>query len=164
MKLIYIIGMPGCGKSTLMKHFMRSREWVRHRPIDLLDTHVSGKIRVLGIYEEGKTFSGTDALSMAVSPKAVEYFQSNPDEIIIGEGDRLNNAKVFTSGSANAGTRNAGAINLQNLFVVWKQSVVTLLRNLVINKPSLGSKKVLSGHFSMKLQRTLNGFLIILTA
>lgn len=98
MKLIYLIGLPGTGKSTVMKEFMsRFDGWVQDRPIDLLDTHVCGNVRVLGKYEEGETFSGTDRLSMAVAPKAIEYFTSNPEEIIIGEGDRLNNKAVFNS-------------------------------------------------------------------
>lgn len=91
MKVIYMIGLPGCGKSTVMKKFMEQCEWSTERPVDLLDSHVSGNIRVLGKYEEGETFSGTDRLSMAVSPKAVEFVESQPDEIILGEGDRLNN-------------------------------------------------------------------------
>ena len=88
MKVIYIIGLPGTGKTTLMKRFMEQYEWTPNRPIDLLDSHVSGNIRVLGKYEEGETYAGTDRLSMAVSPKAIEYIQTRPDEVIIGEGDR----------------------------------------------------------------------------
>ena len=65
------------------------------RPVDLLDSHVNGDYRVLGKYEEGEVFSGTDRLSMAVSPKAVEFLSTKPDEVIVGEGDRLNNAGFF---------------------------------------------------------------------
>lgn len=97
MKVIYLIGMPGTGKSTVMKEFMatQSGEWKMDRPIDLLDTHINGKIRILGKYEEGETFSGTDRLSMAVAPKAIEWISTQPDELIVGEGDRLNNAGFF---------------------------------------------------------------------
>ena len=97
MKVIYLIGMPGTGKSTVMKEFMatQSGEWKMDRPIDLLDTHINGNIRVLGKYEEGETFSGTDRLSMAVAPKAIEWISTQPDELIVGEGDRLNNAGFF---------------------------------------------------------------------
>jgi predicted RNA-binding protein Jag len=96
MKVIYLIGLPGSGKSTVMKKFMECFEgWTTDRPIDLLDTHVSGDVRVLGKYEEGETFSGTDRLSMAVSPKAVEYVSTKPNEVIVGEGDRLNNKGFF---------------------------------------------------------------------
>ena len=96
MKLIYLIGMPGTGKSTVMKEFMSRHDgWERERATELLDTHVSGNIRVLGKYEEGETFSGTDRLSMAVAPKAIEWISKTPDEVIIGEGDRLNNKAFF---------------------------------------------------------------------
>lgn len=97
MKVIYLIGMPGTGKSTVMKEFMatQSGDWKMDRPIDLLDTHINGKIRILGKYEEGETFSGTDRLSMAVAPKAIEWISTQPDELIVGEGDRLNNAGFF---------------------------------------------------------------------
>ena len=96
MKMFYLIGLPGCGKSTVMKELMsRFGDWKQERPIDLLDTHVSGNVRVLGKYEEGETFSGTDRLSMAVSPKAVEWISTKPNETIYGEGDRLNNKGFF---------------------------------------------------------------------
>lgn len=96
MKLIYLIGLPGCGKSTVMKEFMSQyNDWSLDRPIELLDSHVRERMRVLGKYQEGETFSGTDRLSMAVAPKAIEYFSTRPDEIVIGEGDRLNNKGFF---------------------------------------------------------------------
>lgn len=96
MKVIYLIGVPGTGKSTVMKEYMKLHgHWETDRPIDLLDTHVSGWRRVLGKYEEGETFSGTDRLSMAVAPKAIEWIKTKPDEVIVGEGDRLNNAGFF---------------------------------------------------------------------
>ena len=95
MKLIYLIGLPGSGKTTVMKEFISEYEWKYDKPIDLLDTQVSGNIRLLGKYEEGETFSGTDRLSMAVAPKAIEYFKTKPNEVVIGEGDRLNNKAFF---------------------------------------------------------------------
>jgi adenylate kinase family enzyme len=94
-KLIYLIGLPGTGKTTIMKRVMQMRDWESERPIDLLDTHVSGELRVLGKYEEGQVFAGTDRLSMAVAPKAVEWILTAPNEVIIGEGDRLNNKAFF---------------------------------------------------------------------
>ena len=96
MKVVYFIGLPGCGKSTIIKHFMEGYSgWKSERPVALLDSHVIGNIRVLGKYEEGEVFSGTDRLSMAVAPKAIEWISTKPDEVIIGEGDRLNNRGFF---------------------------------------------------------------------
>lgn len=97
MKLFYIIGIPGTGKSTLMKSLMYglAPAWEPERVIDLLDTEKSGKYRVLGKYLGEGTFSGTDRLSMAVAPKAIEWISNKPNEIIFGEGDRLNNKAFF---------------------------------------------------------------------
>jgi thymidylate kinase len=101
MKLIYLIGLPGCGKSTVMKEFMKriapSSDWVVERPAELLDSHYFNGIRILGKYEEGETFSGTDRLSMAVAPKAIEYFKTAQDKLVVGEGDRLNNSGFFNT-------------------------------------------------------------------
>ena len=98
MRVVYLIGLPGCGKSTVMKSFMEKFDgWQQDRPIDLLDSHIIGNVRVLGKYETGETFSGTDRLSMAVSPKAVDFVHARPDEYIFGEGDRLNNKAFFNA-------------------------------------------------------------------
>lgn len=93
-KLLAIIGAPGTGKTTLVREWMKSREWSKDKPVDLLDTHVSNDIRLLGKYEHDSLFSGTDKLSMAVQPKAVEYLD-NPSPVTIFEGDRLTSIKFF---------------------------------------------------------------------
>ena len=93
-KLLAIIGAPGTGKTTLMREWMKSREWFSDRPVDLLDSHVSANIRVLRKYDNDDTFGGTDKLSMAVQPKAVEYL-NDASPITIFEGDRLTSIKFF---------------------------------------------------------------------
>ena len=96
-KLIGIIGMPGTGKTTLMRRFMENYEWTQDTPIKLLDTYVSGNMRLFGKYAEGDTFAGTDKLSMAVMPVAIEYLQGDPSPVNIFEGDRLSSVKFFTT-------------------------------------------------------------------
>ena len=94
-KLIGVVGMPGTGKTTMMREWMKSREWVEDKPIKLLDSYVCGDIRLFGKYEDGEVYAGTDRLSMAVQPAAIEYMSTDPSPINIFEGDRLTSTAFF---------------------------------------------------------------------
>lgn len=94
-KLIGIIGMPGTGKTTLMRQWMAMRDWEEDTPIKLLNSHVHKSIRVFGKYAEGDTFAGTDKLSMAVQPAAIEYLKNPSSMVNIFEGDRLTTVTFF---------------------------------------------------------------------
>ena len=76
MKVIAVMGEPGSGKTSLMKNVMKGLgigyEVEKH---NLVRYHHSNNLYVLGIYEEDKTFSGTDALSMAVQPDAISFWE-----------------------------------------------------------------------------------------
>jgi hypothetical protein len=54
-----------------------------------------GKVRDNG-------FSGTDALGMAINPRAIEFVESRPAHVVLGEGDRLANGG-FLSAADRAG-------------------------------------------------------------
>ena len=96
MIVVGVIGVPGTGKSTLLKRWMQTRNWVYEKPIKLLDSHFDGDgIRVLGKYEPGELFCGTDKMSMAVQPMATQYLYNNNDRAVIFEGDRLTSVKFF---------------------------------------------------------------------
>lgn len=96
MRVIYLIGLPGSGKTHVVREFMkRYSMWVEDTPIKLMDSHYTNRIRVLGKYDDAETFAGTDRLSMAVNPQAIEWVELCPPELIIGEGDRLNNKAFF---------------------------------------------------------------------
>jgi ribose 1,5-bisphosphokinase PhnN len=95
--LLYLVGSPGVGKSTLMaaltercQRLARTQPFahdhlLRHDPTGLLS---SDPVAV----ELGKrrdAFSGTDSLGMSVQPKAVEWIATKPHSLILGEGARL---------------------------------------------------------------------------
>lgn len=91
-KILSIIGVPGSGKSTLVKRFIKSLSWVEAEPVKLLRCmyNEANNLYLLGVYAEGETFPGTDRLSMAVQPAAQEFITSSNANFIF-EGDRLGN-------------------------------------------------------------------------
>lgn len=94
--LIAIIGAPGTGKSTLMKEWMSRWDWSYDRD-GLVDHYVSGDLIVLGKYEDGEVFGGTDKLSMSVAPEVVEFLDKHQESIVLFEGDRLTSKKFFNT-------------------------------------------------------------------
>lgn len=91
MRVIAIGGEPGSGKSTLMKeiinHYGVEPKYDAFKLVPYLQKE---NIYVLGKYEEGEVFSGTDRMSMAVQPEAVKFLASLPtDSVVLFEGDRL---------------------------------------------------------------------------
>ena len=91
MKVIAIGGEPGAGKSTLMKrvieHFNMEPKYDSYKLVPYLQKN---NIYVLGKYEEGEVFSGTDRMSMAVQPEAIKFLALLPkNSILLFEGDRL---------------------------------------------------------------------------
>ena len=91
MKVIAIGGEPGCGKTTLMwrlvEHFSMEP---KYDSVKLVPYMQSGNIYILGKYEKGEVFAGTDRMSMAVQPEAVKFLTTLPkNSIVLYEGDRL---------------------------------------------------------------------------
>jgi adenylate kinase len=89
-KLIVIGGLPATGKTTLMRKFLEGRTLHQMKYKKLLDFMYdsAANLAILGKYEDGEVFAGTDRLSMAVQPEAVEFIQDYPQNILL-EGDRL---------------------------------------------------------------------------
>ena len=99
-KVIAIGGMPATGKSTLMKKFMEvTDDWKVVEPVKLVNALYSEKLNlfVLGKYEEGEKFGGTDRYSMAVQPAAAEFFTETLEDgaKVVYEGDRIFNSKML---------------------------------------------------------------------
>lgn len=95
-KIIAVAGQPGTGKTTLFREFMKNYTWEKQEPLKMLPVMYCKDLDlyVLGKYEEGELFAGTDRLSMAVQPIAQEFVQNCKSNILF-EGDRLTNFKFY---------------------------------------------------------------------
>jgi hypothetical protein len=105
--LIYLVGQPGAGKSTLMARL--TEPFDRHAVPDVLltDNMVAHDVLMLRDSPEivgaelGKrrdAFSGTDALPSAVIDKAVPWIATRPYPLILAEGARLANKRFLYAG------------------------------------------------------------------
>lgn len=106
--LLYVIGAPGVGKSTamarlrepwdceVMKHSEVPHVRLRH-PLSALPVGVE-----LGVPREN--FPGTDALSMSIGPRAMQFVLTNTGVFVMGEGARLA-TRPFIGGCATQGVR-----------------------------------------------------------
>lgn len=89
--LIYLIGEPGAGKSTLMARLTDGvPSWEGSQPFAHVvygDPYVPTAIQLGRVRD---SFSGTDALSMSVQPLALRWLSNAmPARLVLGEGDRL---------------------------------------------------------------------------
>lgn len=91
MKVFAIGGEPGSGKSTLMKEIIKHFEVEpKYDSVKLVPYLQKDNVYILGKYEEGEVFSGTDRMSMAVQPDAIKFLATLPtDSVVLFEGDRL---------------------------------------------------------------------------
>ena len=91
-KLIAVGGQPGTGKTTLFRKFMEGKNWKNVEPAKLVSAMYNEEmdLYILGKYQEGETFAGTDRLSMAVQPELQRWIQTHNSNILF-EGDRVFN-------------------------------------------------------------------------
>jgi broad-specificity NMP kinase len=96
-KIIAVAGRPGTGKTTLFREFMKDYTWVNVEPKKMLPSLYCEQLDlyVLGKYEDGETFAGTDRLGMSVQPIAQEFVSETTSNILF-EGDRLTNGKFYS--------------------------------------------------------------------
>lgn len=89
--LLYLIGQPGSGKSTLFRTALAGATFTEERQ-PFLHLDFGGGIELGGRREQ---FSGTDMLAMNVQPKVIQWLNQTPARAIIAEGDRLANDSFF---------------------------------------------------------------------
>lgn len=103
-RMLYIIGEPGAGKSTLMRTLTASlgraqlQNPVPHAALVRLggDRYSAGdRPHACEIGTRREAFSGTDALPMDVQGRVVQWLEQVPYPIVLAEGDRLGNGKFF---------------------------------------------------------------------
>ena len=100
MKIIYLIGEPGSGKTTLTEAF--TRDWTNpqhfEKPIKYRE-HDTPNGLALSLGWLRPNFGGTDTLGNAaivsIEPWLPKVAESNLYSILYGEGDRLANDRFF---------------------------------------------------------------------
>jgi shikimate kinase len=108
--LLYLVGAPGVGKTTVMSALTAGygREpqsgSVPHDRLTVNGGANDGACRAVEVGRRRGTFSGTDALSMSIQPKAVQWIAQRPHRLVLAEGARLAN-EGFLRASAAAGYR-----------------------------------------------------------
>lgn len=92
MRLTYLIGEPGVGKTTLLNAFTEGLPGLAARRPFARTLYECG---VVQLGEDRPVFGGTDTLSMSVQPKVLEWAEMPEYPDIVAEGDRLANGKFF---------------------------------------------------------------------
>ena len=96
IKVIALVGIPGVGKTFLFRELMGGLEWKVFRYNKLRFHKMKNKdVFILGLYPSNKTFAGTDMLSMNILSDVFSWFKVIESGIVLFEGDRLNNRKMY---------------------------------------------------------------------
>lgn len=104
--LLYIVGAPGVGKSTVAAELTSGwdRELLRNVPVPHSRLMHPANRRTVGL-ELGvprPQFPGTDALAMDIGPRALQFLSTQLAPFALGEGARLA-TQPFIGGLARAG-------------------------------------------------------------
>jgi len=160
MKIVCLLGEPGAGKSTLMKRLIDELD-VNLRYFDAVDlvpfhTNSDRKIMVLGKYEDGEVFGGTDKMSMQVQAYAVEFLDNldkntlfKDVEVILFEGDRLANSKFLEHFSED-----------HQLYVIYLQTSEKTRKQRFLERNSDQNETWLAGR-NTKVQNIVKNFLLM---
>lgn len=148
-KIIAVGGVPGTGKTTLFRKFMEGLEWEKMEQLKMLPMLYNKEhdLYILGKYEDGETFAGTDRLSMAVQPIAQEFVSTCSSNILF-EGDRIFNQSFLEFVS------NLNNVELQIVYLKAPQSI---LEQRYVDRGSDQSETFLKGR-ATKYNNILSSF------
>lgn len=151
MSLLYLIGEPGVGKSSVMAALLAQEEadpghrpWHYRRP--LAHTLYPNAMHIGNPTPKNPAHPGTDTLSMSALPVACEWLPTlDPNMRIYAEGDRLAHPRLWSAMQAAghnvqvvmlegpAAERRAGRGTRQN--ETWLAGRATRVRNLAAEWP-----------------------------
>lgn len=94
MHLMYILGEPGTGKSTLMAELVKGRPFEKVYAPFLHLVYGHGACMLGGLREE---YPGTDMLAFDASPKVVHWLGQATPPLVLGEGARLGTRRFLLS-------------------------------------------------------------------
>jgi len=117
-RLIYLVGAPGAGKSTLMARMTKKYLRTPHGgsvPHDSLVNPRTGDIVAGELGRQRGQFSGTDALAMNIITKAIPWIGSCPYPLVLGEGARLANMRFLNAAAhPNGGSRDVLVVHVEH--------------------------------------------------
>jgi len=154
-KLIAIGGEPACGKTTIMKRFLEEKNLQSVEPKKLVSSmyDVNNKLYILGKYGSDELFPGTDKLSMAVQPNAIEFLKECKDNILF-EGDRLF-TQSFLEEAVNLVDR--GELELRIIIITADPSIVSKRHH---DRGDTQSEKFLKGRVT-KYENIMSSFILM---
>jgi pantothenate kinase len=148
-KIIAVGGSPGTGKTTLFRKFMEDKKWIECEPAKLVSAMYNEELDlyILGKYQVGETFAGTDRLSMAVQPELQKWIQTNNCNILF-EGDRVFNQSFLEF---------AMALPQTDLQIVYLKAPKEILEQRYVDRGSDQSEQFLRGR-ETKYSNLLSNF------
>ncbi len=95
-KMLYLIGVPGAGKTTVLRSALASLPYKPlTQPAGVKRCVYANGLVLLGMWRDD--FSGTDALPMNALYPVVEWLRTVRPSRVVGEGDRLGNRVFFNA-------------------------------------------------------------------